>query len=275
MYIICSIKALFEILSLYIEWFLCIDIPHFQIHLTQPEVRQSSSSDSSSSSSSPALNRGAPWMMDVDFSKRTIQNTQPFHCDGLPISWTGANLPKIRSDSRCLRQKTPADEGVQMGLSLSDCFFFSRLIIDDHHFRMPIHHKNGQKMERLQVTALMKASVPDGVSHGLGDVGCWAKETKETKEITRKPRQRPPKVRGPEFWISGSFLPLVIEMGNAWPDQPRPSSLGKFDAGWHCWRGKEMGRTRTRSGGTLFSPILTVLANDHHFHVFFVIVLLK
>ena len=124
-------------------------------------------------------------------------------------------FPKSDQTADVYAKKLQLTKGSKWVCPFQTVFFFSRLIIDDHHFRTPIHHKNGQKMERLQVTALMKASVPDGVSHGLGDVGCWAKETKETKEITRKPRQRPPKVRGPEFWISGSFLPLVIEMGNA------------------------------------------------------------
>lgn len=211
-YIICSIEALFEILSLYIEWLLCIDIPHFQIHLTQPEVRQSSSSDSSSSSSSPALNRGAPWMMDVDFSERfkTPNRSTAMDFQSAELEQT---FPKSDQTADVYAKKLQLTKGSKWVCPFQTVDFFSRLIIDDHHFRTtPIHHKNCQKMERLQVTALMKAGVPDGPGESWG---CWAKATKETKEITRKPRQRPPKVRGPEFWISGSFLPLVIEMGNA------------------------------------------------------------
>ena len=117
-----------------------------------------------------------------------------------------------------------------MGLSLWECGC-NRFIIYDHHFHTAqIHDRKMPKIgasrytsciphwndpcpppERLQVTALMKAGIPvmGQVSDGLG-VG---KATKETKEITRKPRQRPPKIRGPEWPGFGSVSkPIIIFM---------------------------------------------------------------
>ena len=214
----------------------------------------------------PALNRGAPWMMDVDFSKRNdSKHPNRFHCDGLSnqLNWS-KTFPKIRSDSRCFTpKKTPADEGgPKWGLSPFRLFFF---FFAAHHRWSSFSHANftirmARKMERLQVDSSDEGPAsPDGVSHGLG--WCWVlgqRGPRRTKEITRKPRQRPPKVqRDLSFWISGSFSATCNRNGQCltWPTEDhRP--LGKFGRRMALLKRERDGPDEGREAvGTLFSPI--------------------